>query len=239
MSLAVASPLPEIFVVDDEPGLRGMIEDYLSLQGFAVSAAESGVALDRLLAARRPAAIVLDVNMPGEDGLSIVRRLRGRAERMGIVMLTANADETSKVAGLSYGADDYIVKPFELRELLARLRSVLRRLPAPAPPSIRQPVGLAFGAFRLDPDGRRLFDGAGVEIVISSMEFDLLETFARHPRQVLSRDRLCELAHGRPLGEADRSVDIRIARLRRKLAEAAGHAPLLRTVRGEGYVFDP
>lgn len=239
MSLAVASPLPEIFVVDDEPGLRGMIEDYLSLQGFAVSAAESGVALDRLLAARRPAAIVLDVNMPGEDGLSIVRRLRGRAERMGIVMLTANADETSKVAGLSYGADDYIVKPFELRELLARLRSVLRRLPTPAPPSIRQPVGLAFGAFRLDPDGRRLFDGAGVEIVISSMEFDLLETFARHPRQVLSRDRLCELAHGRPLGEADRSVDIRIARLRRKLAEAAGHAPLLRTVRGEGYVFDP
>jgi DNA-binding response OmpR family regulator len=239
MSLAVASPLPEIFVVDDEPGLRGMIEDYLSLQGFTVSAAESGVALDRLLAARRPAAIVLDVNMPGEDGLSIVRRLRGRAERMGIVMLTANADETSKVAGLSYGADDYIVKPFELRELLARLRSVLRRLPAPAPPSIRQPVGLAFGAFRLDPDGRRLFDGAGVEIVISSMEFDLLETFARHPRQVLSRDRLCELAHGRPLGEADRSVDIRIARLRRKLAEAAGHAPLLRTVRGEGYVFDP
>ncbi len=239
MSLAVASPLPEIFVVDDEPGLRSMIEDYLSLQGFLVSAAESGVALDRLLAARRPAAIVLDVNMPGEDGLSIVRRLRGRAERMGIVMLTANADETSKVAGLSYGADDYIVKPFELRELLARLRSVLRRLPAPAPPSIRQPVGLACGTFRLDPDGRRLFDGDGVEIVISSMEFDLLETFARHPRQVLSRDRLCELAHGRPLGEADRSVDIRIARLRRKLAAAAGHAPLLRTVRGEGYVFDP
>ncbi|SOC36759.1 winged helix family two component transcriptional regulator [Rhizobium subbaraonis] len=238
MSLAVASPLPEIFVVDDEPGLRSMIEDYLSLQGFVVSAAENGAALDRLLAARRPAAIVLDVNMPGEDGLSIVRRLRGRAERMGIVMLTANADETSKVAGLSYGADDYIVKPFELRELLARLRSVLRRLPAPAPPSMRPAEGLAFGAFRLDPDGRRLFDGDGVEIGVSSMEFDLLETFARHPRQVLSRDRLCELAHGRPLGEADRSVDIRIARLRRKLA-ATAHAPLLRTVRGEGYVFDP
>lgn len=230
---------PQILVVDDEAGLRAMIEDYLTMQGFDVLQAENGAALDRVLAKARPEVIVLDVNMPGEDGLSILSRLRGAGRRMGIVMLTANADEVAKVTGLSTGADDYIVKPFEPRELLARLRAVLRRLPPRPAEAPRRGNALALGPCRLDLDGRRLFGADGVEIEVSAMEFDLLETFARHPRQILSRGRLCELSHGRPLGDGDRSVDIRITRLRKKIEADPARPVLLRTVRGEGYLFDP
>jgi DNA-binding response OmpR family regulator len=228
-----------IIVVDDEAGLRGMIEDYLSMQGFAVSAAENGAALDRLLVSTSPDIILMDVNMPGEDGLSIVKRLRNAGERMGIIMLTANADENSKVSGLSNGADDYLSKPFEVRELLARVRSVLRRMPAKLekPAKIRQVLNL--GPYELDMEGRRVFGPEGVEVEVSSMDFNLLETFARHPRQILSRDRLCELAFGRPLSQADRSLDIRIARLRKKIETDPSLPPVLKTVRGEGYVFEP
>lgn len=229
----------EIFVVDDEPGLRSLIEDYLSMQGFSVSGADNGAALERLMAAKRPDVILLDVNMPGEDGFSILRRLRASSERMGVIMLTANADETSKVTGLANGADDYLVKPFEVRELLARVRSVLRRLPAPPAAPARQRAALALGRYSLDMEGKRLLDADGIEVEISTMEYELLETFARHPRQILSRDRLCELAHGRPLGPADRSVDIRIARLRKKIEADPANPAMLRTVRGEGYVFEP
>jgi DNA-binding response OmpR family regulator len=228
-----------IVVVDDEPGLRGMIEDYLSMQGYSVAQAENGAALDRLLAERAPDLVLLDVNLPGEDGFSIVRRLRNAGERMGIIMLTGNADEDSKVNGLINGADDYLAKPFEVRELLARVRSVLRRMPPAAPRPPETKARLTLGAFLLDVEGRRFFDGRGGEIEVSSMDFDLLETFARHPRQVLSRDRLCELAHGRALGGADRSLDIRIARLRKKIEADPASPKILKTVRGEGYVFEP
>lgn len=231
--------MPKVLVVDDEAGLRAMIEDYLTIQGFDVLQAGNGAALDRVLATARPDVIVLDVNMPGEDGLSILSRLRGAGHRMGIVMLTANADEVARVAGLSTGADDYVVKPFELRELVARLRAVLRRLPQRPAEASRPGNALALGPCRLDLDGRRLFGADGIEIEVSSMEFDLLETFARHPRQILSRERLCELSHGRPLGQRDRSVDIRITRLRKKIETDPARPALLRTVRGEGYLFDP
>lgn len=228
-----------IIVVDDEAGLRGMIEDYLSMQGFAVSAAENGAALDRLLMGTSPDIILMDVNMPGEDGLSIVKRLRNAGERMGIIMLTANADESSKVSGLSNGADDYLSKPFEVRELLARVRSVLRRMPAKVEKPARARQVLHLGPYELDMEGRRVFGPEGIEVEVSSMDFDLLETFARHPRQILSRDRLCELAFGRPLSPADRSLDIRIARLRKKIETDPSMPPVLKTVRGEGYVFEP
>lgn len=228
-----------IVVVDDEPGLRGMIEDYLSMQGYSVHPAENGAALDKLLATRSPDLILLDVNLPGEDGFSIVRRLRNAGERMGIIMLTGNVDESSKVTGLINGADDYLPKPFEVRELLARVRSVLRRLPPPVERPAETRPRLTLGRYVLDVEGRRVFDGDGAEIEVSSMDFDLLEAFARHPRQILSRDRLAELAHGRPLGEADRSLDIRIARLRKKLEADPTEPKLLKTVRGEGYVFEP
>lgn len=228
-----------IVVVDDEPGLRGMIEDYLSMQGYAVQPAENGPALDRLLATRSPDLILLDVNLPGEDGFSILRRLRNAGERMGIIMLTGNVDEGSKVTGLINGADDYLPKPFEVRELLARVRSVLRRLPPRPEKSAPGKPRLPLGRFGLDVEGRRLFDEDGMEVEISSMDFDLLEAFARHPRQVLSRDRLAELAHGRPLGDQDRSLDIRIARLRKKMEADPARPTLLKTIRGEGYVYDP
>lgn len=229
----------EIFIVDDEPGLRSMIEDYLGMQGFKVSGAESGAELDRLMTSKTPDLVLLDINMPGESGLSIVRRLRRTAERMGVIMLTANADETSKLLALGHGADDYLIKPFEVRELLARVRSVLRRVP-PRPHEAQRPRrSLSLGRFRLDLEGKRLLDAAGDDIEISSMEYELLEAFARHPHQVLTRERLCELAHGRPLGEADRSVDIRIARLRKKLETDPSRPELLRTIRGEGYMFEP
>lgn len=229
----------EIFIVDDEPGLRSMIEDYLGMQGFKVSGAESGAELDLLMTSKIPDLILLDINMPGESGFSIVRRLRGTAERMGVIMLTANADETSKLVALGHGADDYLIKPFEVRELLARVRSVLRRVP-PRPLEAQRPRrSLPLGRFRLDLEGKRLLDAAGEDIEISSMEYELLEAFARHPHQVLTRERLCELAHGRPLGEADRSVDIRIARLRKKLEADPSRPELFKTIRGEGYMFEP
>lgn len=228
-----------IIVVDDEPGLRGMIEDYLSMQGFAVSAAENGAALDRLLVSTSPDIILMDVNMPGEDGLAIVKRLRNAGERMGIIMLTANSDESSKISGLSNGADDYLSKPFEVRELLARVRSVLRRMPAKVEKPARARQFLHLGPYELDIEGRRVFGPEGIEIEVSSMDFDLLQTFARHPRQILSRDRLCELAFGRALSQADRSLDIRIARLRKKIETDPLMPPVLKTVRGEGYVFEP
>jgi DNA-binding response OmpR family regulator len=229
----------QIIIVDDEPGLRGMIEDYLTMQGFGVLSAENGAALDRLLATNSPDLLLMDVNMPGEDGISIVKRLRNAGERMGIIMLTANADESSKVTGLSNGADDYLTKPFEVRELLARVRSLQRRLPPRSERTARKRQVLEFGPLSLDMDGRRVFGPEGTEIEVSSMDFDLLETFARHPRQILSRDRLCELAFGRALAPADRSLDIRIARLRKKLEVDPRMPPILKTVRGEGYVFEP
>lgn len=228
-----------IIVVDDEPGLRGMMEDYLSMQGFSVASAENGAALDRLLSTHSPDLLLMDVNMPGEDGISIVKRLRNAGERMGIIMLTANSDESSKVTGLSNGADDYLTKPFEVRELLARVRSLQRRLPPKAEKLAKKRQILEFGPLALDMDGRRVFGPEGTEIEVSSMDFDLLETFARHPRQILSRDRLCELAFGRLLAPADRSLDIRIARLRKKIEIDPSHPPVLKTVRGEGYVFEP
>lgn len=158
---------------------------------------------------------------------------------MGIIMLTANSDETSKVTGLSNGADDYLVKPFHLRELLARIQSVLRRTPtAPAPPATARPT-LPIGSHLLDLEGRRLFDAEGTEIKVTAMEFEILEAFARHPGKILSRNQLCELAFGRPHLDGDRSVDIRMTRLRKKLESDPARPAILRTVVGVGYVLDP
>lgn len=228
----------EVIVVDDEPGLRLMIEDYLGTQNYSVRTAEGGTALDALLRERPADVIVLDVNMPGEDGISIARRLRQSAQRAGIVMLTAAGDEASRVAALSRGADDYIVKPFALSELNARIRSVLRRLPEPAEPIPAKGDFVPMGKCQLDMAGHRLIGPDGREIVTSRNEFELLSVFARHPGQIMSRERLCELAHDRHLEPGDRSVDIRITRLRKKLEHDPARPSALCTVRGEGYYFD-
>lgn len=225
----------EVVITDDEPALRAMVADYLGASGMVVREAEDAAGLDRLLRERPASVLLLDINMPGEDGLSVARRLRARGERAGIIMLTAQGDEASRLAGLGGGADDYLVKPFALAELAARIAAVLRRLPAPA-------VGKAivgFGTARLDRAARRLVGVDGSVAVLSAPDFALLEVFLRHPRQAMSRERLCELAHGRPLEAGERSIDIRVTRLR-KLVEADPRQPrTIVTLRGEGYAYRP
>ncbi len=229
----------DIIVVDDEPDLRLMLEDYLSMQGFRVRQAADGAELDLRLAEGPADLLVLDVNMPGEDGFAIARRLRASGNRVGILMMTAAGDLEHRLEGLGGGADDYLAKPVELRELLARVRSVLRRVEAEeavAPPPRRL---CRFGRCTLDLDARRMVDEAGAEVPLTAMEYDLLATFAAHPRKVLSRERLASLAHDRPLEPGDRSVDIRITRLRQRIEPDPANPVTIRTVRGAGYVFEP
>ena len=230
-----------IVVVDDEPEIRETLEEYLGMQGFAVTTASGGPDLRRAIAAGAVDLVLLDLNMPGEDGLSLTRYLR-QETRVGIILVTAAGESIDRVVGLEMGADDYVPKPFDLRELLARVRSVLRRLQvrSAAPAEKAEPAGLvAFGSCRLDLAGQRLFAADGSELAITAMEFDLLRTFARHPRQVLSRDRLLDLAHNRDWDPFDRSIDVRITRLRRKIEADPAKPQVIKTVRGAGYMFVP
>jgi DNA-binding response OmpR family regulator len=227
-----------ILVVDDEPALRALLVDYLGAEGFEVRAVEGGAAM-RAEMARAPAdLVILDLNLPGESGLQLAREVAATS-RAGILMLTAMGELPERLAGLRAGADDYMAKPFEPRELLARLRSILRRLGEPAAAAPPSGATVPFGRHRLDLEGRRLQGPSGEEVALTAMEFDLLAVFARHPRQVLSRDQLCRQAHGRELEAFDRSIDIRITRLRKKLEPDPDNPTVLRTVRGEGYVFEP
>lgn len=235
---------PSIVVVDDEPDIREMLQDYLSRHGFFVRAAEDAADLDRCLAERPAELLVLDLNLPGgEDGLAIAQRMR-KGTRVGIIMLTARGELDDRIRGLELGADDYVVKPVEPRELLARVRSVFRRLAAeasrrPAAAGVPQTRRVRFGRCELDLDAHRLTTADGQDVPLTAMEFDLLETFARHPGQVLSRDRISELAHNRPWQPTDRSIDIRITRLRQKIEADPAEPRVIRTQRGEGYLFDP
>lgn len=231
-----------ILVVDDEPDLRDMIEEYLVQQGFSVTTAENGTAMRRVVAAQAVDLVVLDIRMPGEDGLSLARFLRERYP-VGIVMLTAAGEVVDRIVGLEIGADDYLGKPFDPRELLARIKSVLRRL---APGTTQDPTspnktlpGIRFGRCRLDLESHRLFDLEGGEIPITSMEFDLLKAFATHPNRVLTRDQLLDMAHNRDWDPFDRSIDIRITRIRRKIEEDPAKPQTIKTVRGKGYIFVP
>jgi DNA-binding response OmpR family regulator len=235
MSMAVDSS-HHIAVVDDEPDLREGVATYLRRHGFAVSEADGGEALTRLMAERGVDLVVLDINMPGEDGFSIARRLRA-AGPVGIVMLTANADLVDRVTGLEVGADDYLSKPFELRELLARIRALLRRLSAQGAPPATMGREVRFGRCVLNLDSRKLYDLGGGPVPMTPMEFDLLRTFAENPDRVLSRDRILDLAHSRDMEVFDRSVDLRIVRLRRKIEVDPAVPQVLKTVRGAGYLF--
>lgn len=230
-----------IIVVDDEPDLRLLLEDYLGAQGMAVRSAADGAELRERLREEPADIVILDVNMPGEDGFTVARSLRAAGSRVGIIMLTAAGAVESRLTGLDAGADDYLPKPFEPRELLARVRSILRRLEAERDPvpAACEPRTVRFGRCRLDAEAHQLLDAEGRPVPLTAMEFDLLATFARHPRQVLSRERLAELAHNRPLEPEDRSIDIRIARLRKKIEHDPANPSTIRTVRGEGYLFEP
>jgi two-component system phosphate regulon response regulator OmpR len=228
-----------IVVVDDEPEVRDMIRDYLTGQGFAVSAVGSGTEMRRVLSERPAHLVILDLRMPGEDGLSLARYLREQGP-VGIIMVTASAEVVDRVVGLELGADDYIAKPFDPRELLARVRSVLRRMGMMANDN-RAPAAMAheirMGRCMFNLQSGRLYTIMGEDVPLTSMEFELLKAFASRPNRVLSRDQLLDLAHNKDMEAFDRSIDIRIMRLRRKIEENPDRPQVLKTVRGLGYMF--
>ena len=224
-----------ILIVDDDAAIREMLSEYLSTHGYDVAQADGGAAMRAALARGAPDLVLLDVGLPGEDGLTLARFLRERYD-LGIIMVTGADGVVDRVAGLEVGADDYIAKPFDPRELRARVKSVLRRLqgkPAAAAPANR----VAVGRCQLDLRSRSLTDREGRDITLTAMEFDLLKAFVDHPNQVLSRDRLLTLTRNREWEPFDRSIDIRIARLRRKIEEDPDHPRAIRTVRGAGYMY--
>jgi two-component system OmpR family response regulator len=243
---------PHIAVVDDEPDIAALLGNYLESQGYRVTRLASGHELIDLMGCDPPALVLLDLGLPGEDGLSIARRLREHW-RCGLVIVTGRGDAIDKVVGLEVGADDYVTKPFDLRELLARVRAVLRRLEAAAPagdapaaPASTAPSATVAGApvwrfagHTLDGAARRLLDPRGVEIQLTSGEFDLLCTFARHPGRVLSRDFLLESTRGREAAPFDRTIDVQVGRLRRKIEADPEHPQIIKSVRGAGYILVP
>ena len=244
-----------LLVVDDDPSVRSLLRDYLQSHGFGVAEAANGAEMRAHLERELPDAVLLDIRLPGEDGLVLARYLRERYE-LGVIMVTASGDVIDRVVGLELGADDYIAKPFDLRELLARIKSVLRRLQAsppstepasaPAPLNGIAPIAVAparrcrVGRCELDLDSRRMFEADGAEVTLTSMEYDLLAAFLASPNRVLTRDQLLLRTRNREWEPFDRSVDIRIGRLRRKVEpDPEGEPRVIRTVRNAGYMFVP
>ncbi|WP_041633388.1 response regulator [Magnetospirillum gryphiswaldense] len=234
---------PHILVVDDDHEIRDLLARFLAKHGLHVSTARDGAEMTKLLDAHGIDLVVLDLMMPGEDGLSLTRRLRAQGCTLPIIMLTAMAEDTDRIVGLEVGADDYLPKPFNPRELLARIKAVLRRAPAEsdtaAPTSGGGGHRLRFDGWVLDMATRDLTDPDGVVLTLSAGEFDLLRAFVEHPRRVLSRDQLLDLARGRQAIPFDRSIDIQVSRLRRKLNDDPKEPQLIKTVRGGGYLFTP
>jgi DNA-binding response OmpR family regulator len=239
MADIAAQPTPHLLVVDDEADVRALLQRYFSGQGFRVSCAESGAAMRAVQNADPADLVLLDLGLPGEDGLELTRYLRSHC-RCGVIIVTGRGDSIDRVVGLELGADDYVTKPFELRELLARVRSVLRRA---APPRQETPPAgadvVAFADFRLDRAARRLTAADGRDIVLTTGEFDLLCVFLDQPHRVLSRDTLMDRLHGREAGAFDRAVDVQVGRLRRKIEQDAAAPELIKSVRGAGYLFTP
>ena len=229
-----------LLVVDDDPKLRELLRRYLSENQFEVSLAADAPAMNRLIQRQPFDLIILDLMMPGEDGLSIVRRLRGANDTTPVIMLTAKGDDVDRIVGLEMGADDYLAKPFNPRELLARIHAVLRRQPATEAPGAPLAEGgeFKFGPFTLDLAMRTL-TRSGVPVALTSGEFAVLKVFARHPRVPLSREKLMLLARGREYSAFDRSLDVQISRLRKLIESDPQHPQFLQTVWGVGYVFVP
>jgi len=226
-----------ILVVEDEPTQRHLLVDYLVRQGFKAIGVADGAALRRTLQREELALVLLDVGLPGEDGISLARYLREHHPRVGIIMVTAAGDTVDRVIGLETGADDYIPKPFEPRELLARIRSVLRRA-RPGTGSMRG-SRVRMGRRVLDLERRLLLDRDGIEESLAASEFDLLKLFADNPNRPLARDWLLEATSHREADSFDRAIDLRVTRLRRKIEHDPAHPETIRTVRGVGYMFVP
>ena len=232
------NPKATILVVDDEPEVRAVLEEYFAAHGYAAIGAENAAAA-KAIAAEKPVDLALvDINMPGEDGLSLARHLRERYAKIAIVMLTSAGTVVDRIVGLEMGADDYVAKPFDPRELAARVKSVLRRTSAAG----RAELGAArirIGRCVLDVDAHRLIDDKGEEVPMSPLEYDLLKALAEHPNRALSRERILNLHQQRDWDPFDRSVDLRIMRLRRKIEPDPEHPRFIRTIRNEGYIFVP
>lgn len=224
-----------ILIVDDDSALRSLLTDYLTGEGFNVDGAEDGVAMDKWLAEKTTDLIILDLMLPGENGLALARRLRTRTD-VPIIMLSARGDDIDRIVGLEVGADDYMPKPFNPRELLARIRAVLRRRLPHAQPDANDRI--RFGPYRLDLTQRELRRGAGA-IALTSGEFELLRIFVEQPDRVLDRDQLLDLLKGYERSPFDRSIDVQIARLRSKIEPDTKNPRFIRTVWGRGYMFTP
>ena len=232
-----------ILVCDDERDVREMVGEYLEKRGYRVSLAENGAVLEDRLCAEPPVDVVLlDISMPGDDGLTVLRRMRGD-RGFAVIMLTAAGDVVDRIVGLEMGADDYLVKPVDLRELEARIKATLRfasrQAAAGSTEDAARPEEIGFAGYRLDLAGAKLHRDDGTEIALTAMEFRLLKVLVENRGRVLNRDQLLELAHDRGWDPFDRSIDIRISRLRRKIETNPTKPELIRTVHGLGYVFDP
>lgn len=224
-----------ILVVEDDPDIRRLVADLMVKEGFSVEQAKDTAGADAILARNRPDLIVLDLMLPGEDGLSYCRRLRA-LDSLPILMLTARSDEIDRVLGLEMGADDYLVKPFGPRELVARVRVILRRSQGQSQ-NLQVTRRFTFGDFTIDIDARELTAGASGAVALTSAEFDLLACFVQRPRRVLTRDHILDWTRGREADPFDRTVDMVVSRLRKKLDAASPGSHLISTVRNGGYLF--
>jgi len=226
-----------VLVVDDEPAIGELIRSYLSRHGLRVTAVADGAAMRHAMAESPVDIVLLDLGLPGEDGLALTREIRSHSS-VGVIIVTGSGEAVDRIVGLELGADDFVAKPFDLRELLARIRSVLRRTAAAAPV---EPAAtcISFCGWRLDPGSRRLFAPGGDEVVLTTGEFDLLSVLVDNPNRVLSRDRLLQATRNRDAAPFDRAVDMQIARLRRKIEADPDRPVMIKSVRGAGYLFTP
>lgn len=224
-----------LLIVDDEPKLRELVKTYLSKEGYIVDAVEDGITMDAFLLENSVDLVILDLMLPGEDGLSIGRRLQ-QQQKLPFIILSARGEELDKIVGLEMGADDYLSKPFNPRELLARIRSVLRRCVNEQEPQIEAKKIMSFGSFSLDVDKHQLTKD-GKQIILTSGEFLLLHTFLRNPDRVMDRDTLLEKTKGYDRAPFDRSIDVCVGRLRQKIEEKPSEPIYLRTIWGSGYLF--
>ena len=228
-----------VLVVDDEPAIGDLIRNYLTRHGLRVSVAADGAAMRRVMHEDPADVVLLDLGLPGEDGLSLTRHIRSQSN-VGVIIVTGSGESVDRIVSLELGADDFVSKPFDLRELLARVRSVLRRTTGHARPAApAQQPGLCFAGWHLDTQSRRLFDADGTEVALTTGEYELLKVLADNPNRVLSRDRLLQETRNRDAGPFDRAVDMQIARLRRKIELDADNPVLIKSVRGAGYIFTP
>jgi two-component system OmpR family response regulator len=228
-----------ILIVDDEQDICALVEQYLTDEGYQVSIAHDGAEMRQVIARDPVDLVLLDIVLPNEDGLSIARALRVENANIGIIMLTGRGDTIDRIVGLEMGADDYLAKPFHLRELLARVKSVMRRTEVAGAEPIANEISsrLAFAGWQFDLHTRELVSPAGEPVRLTSGEFDLLKVFVTHPNQLLSRDRLLDLTRGREAGPFDRTIDVQVGRLRRKLGDDPQQPQLVKTLRSGGYIF--